>query len=72
MKPWLDWVSLSEQFGWENNQPNLQLDITIAAVFGQRYAVRVVQLFLWETWCEAAVWLCKVARIDQGLPFPED
>ena len=56
MKLWLDWVSLPELFGWTTNQPDLQKDITIATVFGQRYAVRVVQLYLWEAWYEAMVY----------------
>ena len=46
------------------NQPYLQLDITVAAIFGQRCTVRVVQLFWWEAWFEAMVWLCKVANLD--------
>ena len=53
MKPWLDWASLPELFYWMTNQPNPQLNITIATVFAQRYAIRVAQLYFWEAWCEA-------------------
>ena len=35
MKPWLDWSSMPEPFNWMTNQPNLQLDFTIAIVFKQ-------------------------------------
>ena len=45
MKQWLDWVGLPELFNWMTNQPDPQLDITAAAVFEQRYAIRVAQLF---------------------------
>ena len=41
IKLWLDWADLPELFDWTTNQPNLQPDITVASVFGQRYAVRV-------------------------------
>ena len=30
--------SLPELFNWMTDQPNLQPDITVASVFGQRYA----------------------------------
>ena len=43
MKPWLDWADLPEPFDWKNDQPNPQLDITVASNFAHRYAVRVVQ-----------------------------
>ena len=49
------------------NQPDPQLDITVAAVFRQRYIVRVAFFFLWDTKHEATAWLCKVANVDQGL-----
>ena len=48
MKPQLDWASLPEPFNWMTNQPNQQLDVTVATVFRQMYAIRVVQLYLWE------------------------
>ena len=72
MKPWFDWVSMPEPFNWMTNQPNLQLDITAATIFGQRYAIWVAQLFLWEAWCEAIVKLCEVANLDEGLSCPAD
>ena len=72
MKPWLDWASLPKPFNWMTNQPNPQLDITVATVFGQRYAIRVAQLYLWEAQCKAMAWLCKVANMDEGLPCPAD
>ena len=72
MKPWLDWASLPELFNWITNQPNPQPDITVATVFWQRHTIRVVQLYLWEAWCQAAAWLCKVANMDEGLPYPVD
>ena len=65
MKLQLDWVSLPESFNWTNNKPNPQLDVAIATVFRQRYAVRVIPLYLWEAQCKAVVQLCKVANIDQ-------
>ena len=68
----LDWASLLELFDWITNQPGPQLDITVATVFGQRYAIRVAQLCLWEAQCQAMAWLCEVINIDQGLPFPAD
>ena len=43
MKPWLDWADLPEPFNWKNNQPDSQPDVTVASIFGHRYAVRVVQ-----------------------------
>ena len=63
---------LPEPFNWTTNQPDPQPDIIIATVLGQRYAVRVVQLYLLEAWHKAMAWLCKVANIDQGLPCPAD
>ena len=72
MKPWLDWASLPEPFDWMTDQPDLQLDVTVASVFRQRYAIRVVQLCLWEAQCKAAAWFCKVANMDEGLPCPAD
>ena len=42
MKPWLDWASLPKPFNWMANQPDPQLDVTVATVFGPRYAIRVV------------------------------
>ena len=55
MKPWLNWESLPELFDWKTNQPDPQLDISIAAIFRQRYAIRVVQFYLWrlsrKPWC---------------------
>ena len=68
----LNWASLPELFNWTSDQPDPQLDITVASVFGQRYAVRVVQLSLWEARCKAAVWLCEVANLDEGLPCPAE
>ena len=44
MKPQLDWASLTKLFNWMTNQPDPQPDITVATVFGQRYAVRLMQL----------------------------
>ena len=72
IKPWLDWASLPELFDWMTNQPNLQPDITVASVFGHRYAISVAQLSLWEAWRKAAVRLCEVASLDKGLPCPAD
>ena len=72
MKLQLDWASLPEPFNWMTNQPDLQPDITLASVFGQRYAVRVVQLCLLEAWCKAAAWLCEVSNMDGGLPCSAD
>ena len=43
MKPRLDWVDLPEPFDWKNDQPNLQLDVSVASIFGHRYAVWVAQ-----------------------------
>ena len=43
MKLRLDWADLPKPFNWKNDQPNPQLDITVASIFGHRYAVRVVQ-----------------------------
>ena len=68
----LDWARLPEPFDWITNQPNPQPDVTVASVFGQRYAIRVAQLYLWEAWCKAAAWLCRVADLDKGLPCPVD
>ena len=70
--PQLDWASLLELFDCTTTQPNLQLDVTIATVFEQRYAIRVVQLCLWEARCKAVVQLCEVTIIDQVLPCPAD
>ena len=72
MKPRLYWASMPKPFDWMTNQPNRQLDITIAAIFRQRYAIRVAKLVLWNAQCEAMVWLCKVANLDQRLPCPTD
>ena len=36
MKPRLDWASLPKLFNWMTNQPDPQLDATVASVFGQR------------------------------------
>ena len=55
IKPWLDCASLSEPFNWMSNQPDPQLDITVASVFRNRYAIRVAQLCLWEAWCKATM-----------------
>ena len=68
----MDWASLPEPFNWITNQPDPQPDITVATVFGQRYAIRVVQLCLWEAWRKATAWLCKVANMNQGLLCPAD
>ena len=43
---------LAMLFDWKTSQFDLQPDITIAAVFMQRYGVRVSQLYMWEAWCE--------------------
>ena len=72
MELWLDWASLPKPFDWMTNQPNPPLDITIATVFSQKYAIRVVQLCLWEAQCKASAWLSEVASMDQGLPCPVD
>ena len=48
MKLQLDWMSLPKPFNWKTNQSDLQLDIMVAAVFGQRYAIRVAQPYIWE------------------------
>ena len=72
MKLQLDWASLPKLLNWTTNQPNPQLNITVAIVFRQRYAVRVAQLYLWESRHEAMVQLCEVASMEQGLPCPAD
>ena len=72
MKPQLDWASLPEPFSWITNQPDPQLDVTVATVFEHRYTIRVVQLYLWEAQCKAMAWFCKVANMDEGLPYPAD
>ena len=41
VKPRLDWADLPEPFDWKNVQPNPQPDVTVASIFGHRYAVRV-------------------------------
>ena len=43
VKPRLDWADLPEPFDWKNVQPDPQLDVTVASIFGHRYAVRVAQ-----------------------------
>ena len=48
MKPWLNWASLPKTFDWMANQPDLQLDVTVASVLGHRYTIGVAQLCLWE------------------------
>ena len=63
-KPWLAWVGLLELFDWKLYQPNYSLDITVAAVFRQKYAVRVAQSQLCSAWCNAVAWLQKVANIN--------
>ena len=63
---------LARAFNWMTNQPNLQLNITVATVFRQRYTIRVVQLYLWEAQHKAMAWLCKVANMDEGLPCSVD
>ena len=71
-KPWLDWARLPEPFDLTTNQPKPQLHVTVALVFGQRYTVRVAQLCLWEARCKAAVRLCKVSNMNEGLPCSAD
>ena len=68
------WIGqdLPEPFDWTNDQPDPQPDVTVASVFRQRYTVRVAQLYLWEAWHKAAVQLCEVAKMDEGLPCPAD
>ena len=72
MKLQLDWASLPKPFNWTTKQPDPQLDVTVASIFGHRYTVRVVQLCLWEAQCKAMAWLCEVAKMDEGLPCPVD
>ena len=67
MKPWLDWASLPKLLDWKTNQSDLQLDIMVAAVFSQRYTLRVAKLYMWEAQCEAVAWLHEVANVDWGL-----
>ena len=67
MKPQLDWARLPKLFDWRSNQSDPQPDITVAAIFGQMYAIRVAQLYMWEALCEAVAWLCKVANVDNGF-----
>ena len=43
VKPRLDWAHLPEPFDWKNDQPDPQPDISVASIFGHRYAVRVAQ-----------------------------
>ena len=43
MKPRLDWADLPELFNWKNDQPDLHLDVTVASLFGHRYAISVAQ-----------------------------
>ena len=72
MKPWLDWASLTKPLNWTSSLSDLQLDITVAAVFGQRYAVRVAQSYVWEALCKAVMQLRKVTNMDQGLAYLAD
>ena len=72
VKLWLAWADLPKPYNWMTNQPDPQPDVTVASVFGQRYAIRVAQLCLWEAHHKAAVWLCMVANMDKGLPSPAD
>ena len=48
MNSWLDWLSLPEPFDQKTSQSDPQPDIAVAVVFGQRYVVRVVKLYIWE------------------------
>ena len=43
LKPQLDWLDLPKPFDWMLPQPEGKLDIAIAAVFGRRYATRVIE-----------------------------
>ena len=72
MKLQLGWASLPEPFNWMTYQPDPQPDVTVASAFGQRYAIRIAQLYLWEAQHNATVWLFEVANIDKGLPCPAD
>ena len=72
IKPQLNWASLPKPLDWMSNRPDPQPDVTVASLFGQRYTVRVVQLSLWEARRKAAVRLCEVANLDEGLPCSAD
>ena len=67
MKLGLDWVSLPKLLNWTFNQSDPQLDITIAVVFKQRYAIRVTQSYMWEAQHEVMMKLCKVSNMGQRL-----
>ena len=60
-------MGLPELFDQKTNQPNPHPDITVAAVFRQRYAIMVAQPCLQEAQCEAMAWLHDVANVNQGL-----
>ena len=72
IKSWLDWADLPEPFNWIYNQPTPQPGITVVSGFGQKYAVRVAQLQLWDAQCKAVARLCKVVNLDEGLHCPVD
>ena len=63
MKAWLDWASLPKLLDWMSNWSDPQPDITVAAVFRQRYAVRVPQSYMWEAWHKATVQLHEVTNM---------
>ena len=56
-------MRLPELFDLKTNQP----EISVAAIFRQRYTIRVVQLYMWETRYKSVAQLHKVTNVDQGL-----
>ena len=72
MKPQLDWASLPKPFNWKTNQPDPQPDITVATVFGQRYAASGLHSYICGKLGAKpySMQLCKVANMDQGLACP--
>ena len=66
MKPQLDWARLPKLLDRTSNWSDPQLDISVVAVFQQRYAIRIAQSYIWEAWCKAMVQLQEVANMGQG------
>ena len=72
MKPQVDWVDLPKPFDCILLQPEGKLDITVAAVYGVKYAARVIESQLQDTQCAAKAYLGKVGNIHQWLAGPVD
>ena len=65
-------MGLPQPFDWKLHQPYCNLDITVAAVFGQNNAVRIAQSQLLDAQCEAIAWLCEIANVNQCKIGPAD